>query len=131
MSNRIYGPSTNGKMYMAVSYHQKKARKNNKKSRWFVSEQEQFNIFNLSDVHELYFPEDDTLIGLQNNCSDKIGCDDERLAKFIEPSEGSKEWHGYPVFSIEFNFTESFLNKLESLNIIDRTTRNRLVRGQL
>jgi hypothetical protein len=131
MLDRQYGPTTTGKVYLAVSYHQRTARKRPDKSRWIIKEQEQYNVFEVSDNNQLFFPDQQNLVGLKDNCSKKLGCDEERLARLVAPSFGAHEWHGFPVFSREFNFSEEFLDLLEEKQLIDRRTRNRLVKCQI
>jgi len=128
MIGRTYGPTTSGKHYLAVSYHQRTARRNPDKSRWAINERCQFELFSFSDDNKLHFPDAAVLVGLFKNCEDTLGCDAERLAKFVAPPSGSTEWHGFPVLSAEFNFTEEFLDYLEGIKLIDRRTRNRLVK---
>lgn len=131
MNGRVYGPTAKGKTYLAVSYHQRTARKRKDKSRWVIDEPSQFAVFGQSDAESLHFPHGQVLVGLSTNCQTKLGCDDERLAKFLAPSEGANDWHGFPVFSAEFDFSEDFLDLLEGKKIIDRTTRIRLAKSKL
>ncbi|EKD63869.1 MAG: hypothetical protein ACD_51C00166G0002 [uncultured bacterium] len=131
MTGRSYGPTASGKSYLAVSYHQRNARKNPNKSRWKITEPHQYDVFVLSDGNKLHFPSNDVLVGLARNCEQQLGCDDERLAKFVAPAVGSSEWHGFPVFSKEFDFSEEFLDTLEERKLIDRRTRNRIVKCKL
>lgn len=96
-----------------------------------IDERSQFEVFGYSDDESLHFPHAQVLVGLSANCQTKLGCDNERLAKFLAPSQGANDWHGFPVFSAEFDFSEDFLDLLESKKIIDRTARIRLAKSKI
>jgi len=132
MSDIIYGPTTSGKNYVALSYHQRTAKRNPHKSRWVITGPRQYDVFMFSDDNQILLKNINCYIGITQNCSTKLGVSGELLAKFIGPSGNSSIWHGYPILSKDIDFTEEFLNFLEEdLHIINRLTRLRLAKCKI
>lgn len=125
-----YGPTTSGKCYLAIHYHQPTSKKTGK-SRWKVDGSVQFLIFSEADLNSQEDPRGSTTyFGFFPNCSTKLGKDNERIAKFVGPAS-SINWHGYPIYSSEERFSEDFLNHLESTGKINNVVRRRIARGVL
>jgi len=121
MYSRVKGPNKVGHKYMPI-YHGRKARKRNDKSRFIITEDEEFVLFNLADEHEVapnngqfdlssgldYKWLNDDCTGLYavkqvvvNNQAQLgvIGENGERFAFFPSVVNKTDAWHGYPVMA--------------------------------
>lgn len=121
MYSRVKGPNKVGHMYMPV-YHGRKAKKRDEKSRFIITEDEEYELFNLADEHAVapYNGQFDISSGLDykwlnddsvglfsvkrivvNNQVQLgvIGENGERFAFFPSVVNEADARHGYPVMA--------------------------------
>lgn len=121
MYTRVKGPNKVGHQYMPV-YHGRKAKKRDEKSKFIINEDEEFELFNLADEHNVspvygqfdiasgldYTWINDDHVGLfavKRNVVNKqaqldvIGENGERFAFFPAVVNMTDAWHGYPVMA--------------------------------
>lgn len=122
-----YGPTSRGQFYNPPLYHGRSGRQSSRKSRWRIREGEQFHVFNLADTGQ--WISQDTYLALLADATVILGLEEERMAVFRFPSQGSLDWHGHPITGIRP--TIDLLNKWEAAGLISESTRRRLEGGRL
>lgn len=130
-----FGPTPNAHYYMPMSYHNPTAAKRSDKTRWCLTQSEQYEVFELADTpsgeRPCWMNDDDSgLYGMLDKCEMVLGKDNgERLAFFPKPQNDSDPWHGYPVDSSDLgdNLIEYWLKK----DLISKTTYVHLIRHEL
>lgn len=130
-SDSTYGPTANGKFYLAVPYHNRNASLNPMKSRWCLDEDQQYEVFRVAEEADVFYQVNKALIGLLCDCTVILGMNSERLSKFPCPTNSTDAWHGFPIRSNEIDLDEGLLDRLVSAGIISRITRSRIVRGKI
>lgn len=119
MYSRVKGPNKVSHTYMP-GYHGRKARNWKDKTRFSITEDEEYELFNLADEHDVspIYGQFDTTSGLDyvwindNHCGlfsakrildgsvwklSSIGENGERFAYFPAVTNMTDSWHGYPI----------------------------------
>jgi hypothetical protein len=94
-SGYAYGPTANGKMYLAVFRHRGTGSRRHKHM-WCVPPDTEYAIFSASDQQDLY-DANQNYWGVLQNGQVAIGEQGERLSKFPYTANTQSSWHGYPV----------------------------------
>lgn len=117
--------------YKCKSDHRKSARKSPHKTRWILTEAQEYEVFRYAD-EVLNIGHSGDMFGFYSetyNHLEPLGENEERIAKFLQPSNSNDPWHGYPTD--EYEFKDNVLVKWVQCNIISETTRKRLLLGKL
>ena len=135
MTDGKFGPTPNGHYYMPMAYHNPTALKRNDKTRWTLTQDQQYEVFEIADT-----PIDDVpcwmnddqsgLYGMLDGCEKVLGKDnEERLAFFPKPANAIDPWHGYPTDSMKLgdDLIRFWLDK----NLISKIIYGRLMRHEL
>ncbi len=153
MYSRVKGPNKVGHEYMPL-YHGRKAQARDEKSRFDVSEDEEFRLFNLADEHDMcplngsfdhdeghdYCWMNDDHCGLFSVRKDeagqkllRIGEHDERFAFFPAVVNFADAWHGYPVTAsnVRHPMGEKLMKHLEKIGMLSRIDVVRIKRKAL
>ena len=91
MTDGKFGPTPNGHYYMPMAYHNPSALKRCDKTRWALSQDQQYEVFEIADtpIDEVpcWMNDDQSgLYGMLDGCEMVLGKDnDERLAFFPKP----------------------------------------------
>lgn len=120
---------------MPMAYHNPTALKRNDKTRWALSQDQQYDVFEIADT-----PIDDVpcwmnddqsgLYGMIDGCEKVLGKDnEEHLAFFPKPTNAIDPWHGYPSDSMDLgdDLIEFWLEK----KLISKIVYGRLMRHEL
>ena len=135
MTNGKFGPTPNGHFYMPMAYHNPSAIKRRDKTRWVLSQDQQYEVFEIADTPIDEVPcwmNDDKsgLFGMLDGCEVVLGKDnEERLAFFPTPSNDSDPWHGYPTDSM--NLGDDLINFWFEKKLISKIVYGRLMRHEL
>lgn len=102
MEDGKFGPTGRGHYYTPMSYHGKKARKRADKTRWVLTQSEEYEVFQLNDDYDpQMFLADVGLYGVLEKGEEILGENDECLSYFPIPQNANDSWHGYPIHSTE------------------------------
>jgi hypothetical protein len=104
-----------------------------------LSHEEEFEIFNLADVHEISGTNGD-LFGLRRSPQGKVlplGTEKQQVAKFPWTHEG-RAWHGYPLWPIKrgdedrtrLPAPQDALRRMEEIGWLDSNQRRRIGGGK-
>lgn len=146
MSSRVKGPNKVNHYYMP-SYHARNAEKRDEKTRFIIKENEEYDLFNLADEHEIspicgnfdldseldytWINDDhEGLFSVKRATTDPqskleiVGENGERFAFFPSVTNMTDAWHGYPVKASNIKRPlgprlMAYLNKLGYLSKID------------
>jgi hypothetical protein len=130
-SDKTFGPTLTGHYYIAVYYHNKTARRRKNKGKWNIQQNEQFEVFRISDEGKWFCKVNNGLFSLLDGGKEVLGNAEERLAYFVKPNNNGDPWHGYPVFSEEFEISEDLLDFWVDKGIISPQVRIKIGKGQL
>lgn len=135
MTNGKFGPSPNGHYYMPAQYHNPNAPKRSDKTRWALSKDQQYEVFEIADTpigdRQCWMNDDQSgLYGMLDGCEYVLGKDHgERLAFFPQTMNVNDPWHGYPIDSLDLgdDLIEFWLQQ----QLISKITYGRLIRHEL
>ena len=138
---RRFGPTEGGRYYNPAGYHAKvkknipkkgkkaKAQEHVDKGHWVLDNSEQYDVFLEGEKHDLIDKEG--MFSLLDDCKVVMGQDDERLAFFPLPPEGTEDWHGYPVTSKDKHLSDEMIDKFHEKEIVGFANYGRLQRRDL
>lgn len=127
----LFGPTTMSHFYKPIHYHNKAALANSNKTKWVLKQDEQFEVFKISDEAEWLCPTNRGLFSILTNGEVVLGSNEERLSFFPTPSNQSDPWHGYPVESGEYEPCSELIEKWLKNSVIDNRIHIKILRGQL
>lgn len=119
-----YGPTSTGHYYKPAPYHNPTARRSAVKTRWRLTEPQQYEVFRVADEgSEKYSDNNGGLFGFLDQMNEILGKDnEERIAHF--PS-AVNPWHGYPINSV--NIDDDIIDRWKTAGMIgDRIYRHLL-----
>src|SRR5687768_3711014 len=93
----LYGPTSRHHWYKPIHYHARTGRRKKGKSRWVLSEGQQYEVFRIADEAWWFCPALGALFSIIEGGRRVLGVAGERLALFVEPINRPDPWHGYPV----------------------------------
>lgn len=97
-----FGPTGRGHYYTPMPYHGKNARKKKGKTRWILTQSEEYEVFQLNDDSEPQMYLDNVgLYGVLEKGDEIIGEYEECLSYYPIPQNANDPWHGYPILSTE------------------------------
>lgn len=138
---RRFGPTKEGRYYLPAGYHSrikkaqppkgKKAKKQQfaDKGHWVIDSSQQYDVFLEGEKNK--FIDDYGMFSLLDDCKEILGNDDERLAFFPSPPEGTVDWHGYPITSKDEHLTNEMIDKFLDKKKVGLANYSRLQRGDL
>lgn len=128
-----YGPTSKNHYYISKPDHRRSASAKKGKTRWDIEEGEEYSVFSESNEPYWYCNENGCLFSLIDNCSEVLGENGERIAKFPDDRNAQEPWHGYPVCTEEKQNRPSseLLDIIEGGGFVDRRVRIKIERGQI
>lgn len=98
-----YGPTNKGDFYKSKPDHRRTAKEKQGKTRWEIEEGEEYSVFLEANTPDPYWfcSENNSLFSFVDDCSEILGRNGERVAKFPNDRNPSDPWHGYPVLTEE------------------------------
>lgn len=127
-----FGPTKNGNFYDSVSYHNKTAKKKSTKTRWILKQNEQYEVFRVSDEGKWICKENKNgLFSILNKGKVIFGENGECLAFFPKPINTKDAWHGFPVTCDSYEPSVVLVDKWLKEDIIDTRIHIKILKGQL
>lgn len=129
-----YGPTDRGNWYKALGYHNRNARRRADKSRWRLTEGQQYEAFRKADdahPHSWHCAENSGQFSILDNGAEILGLDEERLAFFPDPQNSGDPWHGYPVLSSDRGPSPALLDHWLASGVISRHVFRKIHGGKL
>lgn len=117
--------------YFCKPDHRKNARSDPKKTRWILTENQEYEVFRYAD-ETLNVGHDGEMLGFYNSeggSLEILGENDEMVAKFPKPQNVKDPWHGYPTRRYEFQVQD--LDRWVASQVITETIKKRLLKGVL
>jgi hypothetical protein len=127
----LFGPTSKAHFYKPVYYHNRSAIVNRNKNKWVLKENEQFEVFRISDESDWLCKSNKGLFSILNNGEIKLGENEERLSFFKKPVNVTDPWHGFPVNSGEYEPSTELVDKWLKDKIIDDRIHIKILKGQL
>jgi hypothetical protein len=127
----LFGPTSKAHFYNPVSYHNKSAKVNPDKSKWVLKENEQYEVFRISDEGDWKCQNNGGTFSILNNGEVILGFNEERLSFFPTPTNLVDPWHGYPVDSANREPSKELVDKWLKDEIIDTRIHIKILKGQL
>jgi len=131
MNNGLFGPTSENNYYKPIYYHNKNAVNNSNKSKWILKDGEQYEVFRLSDEGKWKCDENDGLFSILMNGNEILGQNEERIAFFRTPQNISDPWHGFPIYSSDFEPSAKLIDKWFDDKIIDERMRIKILKGDI
>ena len=124
-----YGPTSMLHFYKPASYHNPTARLRADKTRWKLTEPQQYEVFRVADeAYETYMDNRGGLYGFLDQMEEVLGKDnEERIAYFPFPS--TNPWHGYPIDSEDID--DDIIDRWKDSGIITRRTYIQLLKHRI
>jgi len=129
--DRLFGPTAENHFYEPVAYHNKTAAANKHKTTWKLKQNEQFEVFRVSDESKWFCNERKGLFSILDNGDVVMGSNEERLSFFPSPVNTTDPYHGYPVDSGEYEISTDLVDKWLEDKIIDKRLHIKILKGQL
>ena len=126
-----FGPTPNGQYYLPVKYHNRTAKQNIHKSKWKLKENEQYNSFELSDIENWKCNVKKGYFTILDKGKIKLGTNDEVLGFFPETINIKDAYHGFPVFSSDYEISPDLLALWKEKEVIDDRIYIKLLKCQL
>lgn len=132
-SDGTYGPSSRGDFYLSKADHRRTAKTKKGKTKWEIEEGEEFSVFLETNEPYWYCSENNCLFALMDNCTEVLGENGERIAKFPNDRNKQDPWHGYPVMTQEKQNRPSsdLLDIIEESGSLDIKVRIKIEKGLL
>ena len=130
-SDGNFGPTKNDNYYHPISYHNKNSKKSSKKTRWVLKQNEQYEVFRVSDEAKWSCDKNDGLFSILENGQIVLGENEERLSFFPNPKNEIDAWHGFPITSGEYEPSDKLVDKWYADEIIDQRMHIKILKGQL
>ena len=126
-----FGPTTQNHYYKPVGYHNKTAATNHHKTTWILKQNEQFEVFRVSDENKWYCKERNGLFSILDKGQVVMGANEERLSFFPNTVNTTDPYHGYPVDSGEYEVSTELVDKWLKDKIIDNRLHIKILKGQI
>lgn len=126
-----FGPTTERHFYKPVSYHNKSAARNKHKTTWILKQNEQYEVFRISDEKKWLCDERGGLFSILQNGEVIMGSNEERLSFFPNPANANDPFHGFPVDSGEYEPSTKLVDKWLEDKIIDDRLHIKILKGQI
>jgi hypothetical protein len=130
-SEGLFGPTGKKHYYKPVNYHNKTASGNKNKTQWVLKQNEQFEVFRISDEADWKCDRNNGLFSILSNGDVILGANEERLSFFPKPVNFIDPWHGYPVDSGEYEPSVELVDKWLREEIIDNRIHIKILKGQI
>jgi len=130
--NGLFGKTSRGNYYKPISYHNPSGLSNRHKNKWSIRQDEQYYVFKLADESVWNCSNNDgSLFAIIQDGKIVLGALGEVLGYFEVPVNNGDPWHGYPIFSSEFELGEDLLDKWEQDKIVSPIIRKKIGKGQI
>lgn len=130
-SDGTFGPTSNDNFYIPISYHNKTAKNNPNKTKWKIRQNEQYCVFELSDINNWKCPERNGYFSIVENGNVKLGINEEILGFFPEKVNVTDPYHGFPVTSSDYEISDELINRWKKDEIINDRIYIKLLKCQL
>jgi hypothetical protein len=127
----LFGPTNRSHFYKPVSYHNKTSGVNSNKTKWVLKQNEQYEVFRVSDESKWQCNKKKGLFSILSNGEVIFGDNEERLSFFPNPMNSTDPWHGYPVDSGEYEPSIELVDQWLKEKVIDERIHIKILRGQL
>lgn len=127
----LFGPTKEKHFYKPVTYHNKTAAANKHKTTWILKQNEQFEVFRVSDERKWFCKDRNGLFSILDNGDVVMGSNEERLSFFPSPVNTTDPYHGYPVDSGEYEVSTELVDKWLEDEIIDNRLHIKILKGQI
>jgi len=130
----LYGPTSAKHSYKAVSYHNRKSLKRSTKSRWAITEGQQYEVFRIADEAKpdpWHCVTANGHFSVVDKCREVLGTNEERLGFFQKPANVADPWHGYPVHSSNKKPSPALLDAWIKVGAIGEHVRRKIERGAI
>lgn len=127
----LFGPTTEQHFYKPVVYHNKTAAVNKHKTMWALKQNEQFEVFRISDESKWFCKERNGLFSILANGEVIMGQNEERLSFFPIPVNTTDPYHGFPIDSGEYEPSIELVDRWLKDKIIDDRLHIKILRGQV
>jgi len=130
-SKGCFGPTSQDHYYIPVNYHNKTAGTNTHKTRWRLKQNEQYEVFRVSDEGKWKCTKNKGLFSILSKGEVILGTNEERLSFFPNPVNANDPWHGYPVDSGKYEPSVDLVDKWLEDKVIDNRLHIKILRGQI
>ncbi len=130
-SDGLFGPTSEKHYYLPVTYHNKTATVNKHKTTWVLRQNEQYEVFKVSDENKWFCKNRNGLFSILDNGEVVMGSNEERLSFFPKPANTNDPYHGYPVDSGEYELSTELVDKWLEEEIIDTRLHIKILKGQI
>lgn len=115
----LYGPTATGKYYQPNPVHNASAAPREDKTRWCITESDQFCVFEEADNANRETEEGLLGMDIRNGKLEVLGMEGEKIAFFPATRNSSDPWHGYPetMARIGDSFDSFFIDMLDNNEI--------------
>ncbi len=127
----LFGPTGQKHFYKPVFYHNRTALKNENKNKWVLKQNEQYEVFRVSDEGVWNCKNNNGLFSILENGQIVFGTKEERLSFFPTPVNDKDAWHGFPVNSAEYEPSSELIDKWLKYDIIDQRMSIKILKGQI
>lgn len=127
----LFGPTTKKAFYKPMTYHNKTAKINKHKTKWSLKQNEQYEVFRLSNENEWACNKNNGLFSILSNADVVIGSNEERLSFFPNPINSLDPWHGFPVNSGNYEPSVELVDKWLDDKVIDERIHIKILKCQL
>ncbi|MBK8805587.1 MAG: hypothetical protein IPO21_02605 [Bacteroidales bacterium] len=127
----LFGPTKENHFYKPVNYHNKTAATNHHKTTWVLKQNEQFEVFRVSDESKWFCKNRNGLFSILDNGEVIMGANEERISFFPNPVNNSDPYHGYPVNSGEYEPSTELVEMWLKDKIIDYRIHIKILKGQI
>ena len=129
--NGNFGPTQNGHEYYPHPHHHRNANKRDGKTRWILRENEQYEVFKISDEGLWNCIDNNALFSILDEGKEIFGENEERLAFFRNPRNPNEAYHGFPIFSSEYQPSAALIQLWVGSGVINDLIALKIERGQL
>jgi hypothetical protein len=127
----LFGPTSREHFYKPVFYHNKTAMKNDNKNKWVLKQNEQYEVFRVSDEGIWNCKKNNGLFSILDNGRIILGGGEERLSFFPTPTNAKDAWHGFPVTSAEYEPSTELIDQWLKAKVIDQRMSIKILKGQI
>lgn len=127
----LFGPTLKKAFYKPMTYHNKTAKFSKHKTKWTLKQNEQYEVFRLSNENEWACTKNGGLFSILSNADVVIGSNEERLSFFPNPVNSKDPWHGFPVNSGNYEPSVELVDKWLDDKVIDERIHIKILKCQL
>lgn len=130
-SDGNFGPTKESHYYKPVPYHNKSAKPKKDKTKWVLKQNEQYEVFRVSDEKKWFCSDRNGLFSILENGEVVMGANEERISFFPKPINTNDPFHGFPVDSCEYEPSTKLIDRWLKDKIIDDRLHIKILKGQI